>query len=148
MFICKQKINFISSFFIWYIAKILQTCNFWYFRHVWLWPVKTILSAYRKLWCLSWCIKPCLSFTYFLKYYKNIKLVILGTLGMPGHIHQKRWRQLVGNSDAYLQINNQLISPFFLGKIHFKESCNPIGLKNILGNNTRTNIFPDIGFAM
>ena len=39
------------------------------------------------------------------KYYK---IVILGTLGMSGHIHQKRWRQLVGNSDAYLQINNQI----------------------------------------
>ena len=51
MFICIQKINFIPSFFF----EILQR----YYKLVFLgtvgWPVKTILPACRKLWCLSSC---------------------------------------------------------------------------------------------
>ena len=35
------------------------------------------------------------------------KLVILSSLDLPGHTHQKRLQQLVGNSDCYLQIKNQ-----------------------------------------
>ena len=35
---------------------------------------------------------------------------------------------------------------FFLVILPFKEYCNPIG--HILGNNSRTRILPDMGFAM
>ena len=48
------KINFILHVFVdIFIAKILSTCCFWYFEHVWLLTLKVILSSCRKLLCLS-----------------------------------------------------------------------------------------------
>ena len=66
------------SLLFWDIASILQTCHFGWFDNAWLWPVKAILPASSKLWCLSLGKKSCLSlpsflFPLFLKYYKNIR---------------------------------------------------------------------------
>ena len=36
------------------------------------------------------------------------KLVILGTLGMPGHGQQKQWYHLVEKFDVYLHARNQI----------------------------------------
>ena len=48
IFIYIQKINFILSFFS-EIYQTLQTYHFGYFGHASLWPVQTILSAFRNL---------------------------------------------------------------------------------------------------
>ena len=45
------------------------------------------------------------------------KLVVLGTLGMPGHAHPNWYYQLVENFRVYLQAKNQLHSPHFSGDI-------------------------------
>ena len=37
----------------WDNAMKLESCCFGYFMHAWLWPSKTMVSALRKLWCLS-----------------------------------------------------------------------------------------------
>ena len=42
---------------------------------------------------------PHLILMILLRYYK---LIILGTLGMPGYGHQTEWHQLVVNFNAYL----------------------------------------------
>ena len=41
------------------------------------------------------------------------KLVILGTFGMPGYGHPKRYYQLAENFHAYWQAKNQLYPPRF-----------------------------------
>ena len=52
---------------------------------------------------------------FFLKIVKrNGKLVILGTLGMPGYANPKWYYQLVENFRVYLQAKNQLQSYAFL----------------------------------
>ena len=35
---------------------------------------------------------------------------------MPGHVHQKQWHQVVGNSDVYQQTKNKLEPSIFLEK--------------------------------
>ena len=124
---CK-KINFIPSFFFnvlqsypslffWYIEEILQSC---YFGHAWLWPVKTVLPACRKLWCLSSCKKSNLSHPPFLKYFKDItKLSFWLRISKEKH-------QLVGNS--CLPANWKSTWSFNFSEIlHFKEFWNLIG---------------------
>ena len=58
------KINFTPPFF----PEILQRYCKFILGHAWLRPVKTILPACRKLWCVSSCIKLNLSLASFLKY--------------------------------------------------------------------------------
>ena len=52
-------------------------------------------------------------------------------MGIPDHTHQKQYRLLVGNSDAYLHAKNQFDMSFFffLEILHFKESFNLIRQK-------------------
>ena len=119
----EQKINFIPHFFF----EISQTCYFGCFEQTWLWPIKTILPACGKVWCLPVCKKiifiPSLFLEILQRYYR---LVILGTLCMLGHTHQKWKQQLLGNSDVYSKPKINLISQFFLDILNFKESCNLI----------------------
>ena len=60
--------------------------------------------------------------------------LILGTLGMPGYTHQKWWYHLAEDfDDIYLFICMQKINfiiHFFLMILHFKKSCNLIGLQH------------------
>ena len=110
---------------------ILQTCYFGYLGHARLWPVKTILPACRKLWYLSSCKKIIFIPNLFLELLQTYyKLVILGTLSMRHHAYQK---QSLG---FFTDINYTLKNP----KIWLT--------KNILGNNSRTRILPDMGFAI
>ena len=106
--------------------------------------IKIIVSIWRKLSCLSVCKKSTSSLTFFLRYcmqtvlikvsiWRNLclsagkkstspfpfflrycKLVILGTLGMPGYTHPKWYYQLVKNFCVYLQKIN------FIPKVFLK----------------------------
>ena len=55
------------------------------------------------------------------------KLVIFGTLGMPGYTHPKRYYQVVENVCVYLQAKTNFIIYFFFEILHFKDSFNLIG---------------------
>ena len=117
---CK-KVSVIPFFFFWDIAKILQTFHSGYFRHALLWPVKAILSAYRK---------SCLSPTSFLKYYKDLVNLLFWVLWVclatsTENNSSNLWDNLM--FICKLQIN--LTTQFFLEILHFKESCNLIGQK-------------------
>ena len=76
------------------IEKILHTCYFDYldiqnFRHVRLCPSYMIVSAYRNLWCLS-AQKIIFILNFFLEILQRFcKFVMLGTLDMAIHAHQK-----------------------------------------------------------
>ena len=125
-----------------YIAKILQACYFGFFGNVWLWRVKCILTAYRKLWSLSSCKKiefhPHFFFEILQKY---CKLFYFGYFGQA-------WPNLLlGNSDVSLQTKNQLHPNFFNSYYTLKNPAIWLA-KNILGKNSRTTILPDTGFAM
>ena len=79
------------SCFPWVIAKILQTCYFGYFGHVWLRKPKLILLPCRKLLCLS-AMQPKsqLHPPHFSEDIAKIcKILILGTLGIPGYTTPK-----------------------------------------------------------
>ena len=52
------------------------------------------------------------------------KLVVLGTLGMSGYTHPKRYYQFVDNFRVYLQAKNQLHPPCFSGYI--AKICKPL----------------------
>ena len=54
------------------------------------------------------------------------KLLILGTLGMPGYTQPKWQYQLVEDFHAYLQAKNTLYHSLLSWDITFKESCNLI----------------------
>ena len=88
-----------------------------------------------------------LEILYDLILLKYCKFVNLGTLGMPGHVHQKHLNQLVEIFDVYYMQKVNLIPPFFLEMLHFNESCNLIG-QQYFGHNLRTRVFPDKGFAV
>ena len=79
-----------------HIAKILQPCYFGYFRHAWLNSLqKTLMFIFMQ----KNKFIPHLILMILLRYYK---LIILGTLGMPGYGHQTGWYQLVVNFNACL----------------------------------------------
>ena len=90
-----------------------------------------ILPACSRLWCLPLC-----------------KLVILGTLAMPGHVHHNQLYHFTGNSDVYPQTKNQLDPSIFSRDITFQKNPAIWLFKNILVDNYRKNVLPDMGFAM
>ena len=74
-----KKIRDITNLLFWVLWAYLAMTN------------KNDIPACRKLWYLSSCKESYLSLPSFLKYCKRCcKLFILGTLGMPSHIHQKQ----------------------------------------------------------
>ena len=84
---------------------------------------------------------------------RHYKLAILGTLCTPVHTHQKQYHELVGISDIYLQAKNQLNPSkknffFFLHKYDTFKNPGIWLTKNILGNNSRTRILPDMGLRL
>ena len=65
-----QKISFSSLVFL----EILQRCwnlLFWVFKHAWLGPSKTMVSALRKLWCLSSYEKALIFHLFFTKIFQT-----------------------------------------------------------------------------
>ena len=72
MFICMQKINFISKLFLRYCEEIanLLFCELWECLII---PIKIITSICWKLSCLSACKKSTSLLTSFLKYCKEIE---------------------------------------------------------------------------
>ena len=116
-------INIILYVFPWDIASILHTCCFGYFGHAWLCIPKVILSVCKKnfvfnCWQKNQFQNPCLS-----GYTAKICKLILGTLGMPGHIKPKCYYQPVFICMPKIKV----IIHFFLEVLHFKETCNFIG---------------------
>lgn len=89
-----------------------------YFRYALLNPLKRQYQIAENFSFLKYLFLEILQ-----RYYR---LVILGTLCMLGHTHQKRKQQLLGNSDVYSKPKINLISQFFLDILNFKESCNLI----------------------
>ena len=81
MFICMQKINFISNFFR-DIVKTVQISNLGNFGNGWSSKNHSI-----KFSCLSACKKKINFITHFsLKMFQiNSKVAILNNLSMPGH---------------------------------------------------------------
>ena len=81
-FVCMQKINLIPYFFFEILQRlqnnipsffeILQKLAILGILSMPGWPVKMILSAYRKLRCMSSYKNSSISLTSFLKYYKDI----------------------------------------------------------------------------
>ena len=120
MFICMQKLH--KSLLFWGITKILQTCYFGYFWYAWLWSVKTIFPARKKLWCLPSCKKSYSSLTYILKYCKDIENFLFWVLWVF-------WIYVwpCPPKAIYLQTQNHRDLSIFLQILHFKESCNLIG---------------------
>ena len=68
------------SLLFWDIVKTWQTCYFANFGNAWLSPSKIIPSIYRKLSCLSACKKLTSSFTFSLRYYKDIANLLFWVL--------------------------------------------------------------------
>ena len=87
---------------------------------------------------------PALFLEILQRYYK---LIILGTLGKLGHVHQKQWHQTVENFYVYPQ-NKKITWSFnvFLQILHFTGSYNLRLTKDILGNNSRIKILPYMDF--
>ena len=131
MFICLQKIK---SLLFWDIASILQTCHFGWFDYVWLWPVKAILPASSKLWCLSLGKKSCLSlpsfrFPLFLKYYKNIRNLLFCVFwACPSKAIVPTCKKLWRLSSKKKKKSTRYLN--FLEILHFKEYWNLIGQKH------------------
>ena len=103
MFICMQKINFISNFFF----KLLQrhaNCYFRNFGNTWPSPSRIILSIYRNLSWLPACKKSTSPFILFLKYCRKIA----NLFDMSGHKHLKWYYQFEETFDVYLLAKNQL----------------------------------------
>ena len=99
MFICIERINFISNFFFKIlIIKILQTCYLGDFGNAWPSPSKIIVSICRKLSCLYACHKSTSSLTFFLRYCKEkanllfwVIWVCLATPKVIGSIWRNLW---------------------------------------------------------
>ena len=76
-----------------------------------------IASIWIKLWCSFAGKKSIPSFTFSLRYCKDITIAILGFLGMPGYTHPKGYYHLVEHFRVYLQAKNQLHPTRFCGDI-------------------------------
>ena len=68
----QTKIQLHPLRFGWDIAKLFQTYYFGYFGHVWLRTPRVILSTCRKLLSLSACKNLTSSFTFSMRYCKDI----------------------------------------------------------------------------
>ena len=87
MFICIQKVNFISNFFFeklyWELWKCLTI------------PSKNLSIKLKQSFMLI-CMQKinCITHFFLKMLQRNSKLFILGNLGMPGHIYQQIKNQL------------------------------------------------------
>ena len=72
------------------------------------------------------CMQKITFMTHFIRkiLQRNSKLVILGTLGIPGHTHLKRQYQFEETLDVYLQVKNQIPPLRFSEDI--AKICKPI----------------------
>ena len=87
MFIFLEEINFDPSPHSWNIAKILLD-YYGYFGHAWLLRYNKMWSQFEENYVLMQKIKFIAQFILQILL-RHCKFVILGTLRMPGHTHQK-----------------------------------------------------------
>ena len=94
MFICMQKINFISltSFARYY--KYIANFLFWEFWECLFIPINYHCINLKETFMLI-CIQKITLLYFFLEIFqRNTKLVILGNLGKPGHTHKNHGNNL------------------------------------------------------
>ena len=148
MFISKQNINFIPSFFFdMKYCKYITNLQFWVFQACLAMNSKIDTDSLRKLCCLSSYNKIIFIPPLFPETLQRYcKLVILRILGTSGHAYQKQQHQLVGYSDAYLQTKKQIfqkmqnilfLGPFGpnLGKIKFSIKSGSLTFQNLQSPN-------------
>ena len=77
-----------------------------FFGHVWSNPQNKIVSNFRKLDVYHHGKLNSITHFFLKILQRYCILVILRSLGMPGHAHQIWWDQLVENFDVYLHIKS------------------------------------------
>ena len=117
MFICMQKINFISKLFLRYCEEIanLLFCELWECLII---PIKIITSICWKLSCLSACKKSTSLLTSFLKYCKEIENSLFWVLWACLGTHTQYdiiILEMMVSSCLYLPAKNQFHPPYFSG---------------------------------
>ena len=97
-------------------CKDIANLLFWKLWECLTMPMKIIVSVCSKLSCLSaWKKIKFITYFFLQILQRNSKLVLLGTLDMPGYVHSKWYYQLVGNFYVYLHAKIRLHpSSFFL----------------------------------
>ena len=131
--ICMEKINlFLKKY-----SKFVISGNLGMLGKTHIWNDSINL---KKLWCLSAGKNINFILHIFLEILQNYcRLVILGTLGMPGYAQE------TSVFICMLKINFNI--HYFLQVLHFKEFW--IWLANsILAHNSRTRILPDMGLVV
>ena len=116
MFICMQKINFISKLFLRYCEEIanLLFCELWECLII---PIKIIASICWKLSCLSACKKSTSLLTSFLKYCKEIENSLFWVLWACLGTHTQYdiiILEMMLSSCLYLPAKNQFHPHIFL----------------------------------
>ena len=130
-----------NSILSWDIAETWHSCYFEYFKHVWCLttPIKNDSIIYRKLWC-SLHKKSTSSLTSFLRYCRDFAFLLFWVI----------WACLVTTSKMILSAYQLDPSVLFFWDIFWDITLkNPAIwlVKNILENNSRTRIPPEIEFA-
>ena len=118
MFLCKQKINFITHFFCLILQKnssLVILGNLGMASHTHLKQYQETFHL-KKPFMLICRQKNQLHPSLFLELLQRYcKPVILGNLSMSGLAHSKQYYQLVENFCVYLQAKKQLHHPCFSG---------------------------------
>ena len=116
------------SGFPWDIAKILKTCFFGHFGHVWLRTPKVILWTCRKCLCLSAGKKSISHPILHWRYCKGMQTYF----GYFGYVWLYITKRIGPACRMFIYMPKiKLIHNYFLGILYFKESCNFIGLRHL-----------------
>ena len=127
---------------------MLQTCCFGYFRHAWLHTLKLILSACRKISCLSAGQKLTSSSKLFWRYCKDMQTSYFGHFG---HTWLDTPKMIVPPCRRVQCLSAcQIYTSSFTSFLTYYILKNPaIWLTDsILAHNLRTRIFPDVGLLV
>ena len=119
MFICMQKVNFISNFFFEILKRLYKTCYLGTLEIVDHLHQNHSINL-KQAFMLIYMQKTNCTTHYLLKILqRNSKLVILGNMGMLGHTHLKWQNHFTETFDVY-QAKNFILHVFhgiFIAKI-------------------------------
>ena len=114
MLTCMLKTNFITDSLLRYCKEIANLL-FWVIWACLATPLKWQYQFEGTFDIYQQTKKSFSSFMFFLEILQQYcKFVILGTLGIPGHVPPKWYYQLVEKLCAYLEVKSQLHPPLFL----------------------------------